>query len=180
MEVLRTETTIAMARYVRDFRDAERVWSYCAQCPRYGRVWACPPLDFDADAYLAPYTTMRIFATQIFFSSAQAAEAPTETAAVMERALEAAWDIELPRLMALEAATPGSRVFTGRCRLCRPAQCTRTEGKPCRHPDQMRHSLEALGFDLEKTSRELLGITLQWAAQGQLPPYLTLLTAIAT
>lgn len=180
--ILRTEATIEVAEYMRHYRDAARVQGYCKQCPNYNHVWGCPPFDFDEEAYLSGYATARIFASQIEFDAEMLERdySAEERKAVMTRAIDAAWDIELPRLYALEAATPGSLIFTGRCRLCRPAECARASGKPCRHPDRLRHSLESLGFDLEKTSRDLLGIPLQWASGHRLPPYITLITAIFT
>ncbi|MBQ7690615.1 MAG: DUF2284 domain-containing protein [Muribaculaceae bacterium] len=179
MEILRTQATLPMSQFLRDYRDAERVWGCCAACDNYGRLWSCPPLERDVDGWLVAYGSVCLFASQVFLTGCHARDAG-EAERVVQRALDAAWEIELPRLYALEAATAGSCVFTGRCRLCRPGACTRAEGKPCRHPDRLRYSLEALGFDLEKASRELLGITLQWATGSQLPRYLTLLTAIAT
>lgn len=173
--ILRTEATIGVADYIATYHDPERVLGYCRQCPNFGQVWCCPPFDFEVKAYLSGYTTARIFATKIELPHRPC---DIDTPALATRALDAAWAIELPRLYELESSTPGSRIFTGRCRLCRPASCTRAQGQPCRHSHKMRHSLEALGFDLERTSRELLGITLQWGAEGKPPPYLTLITAI--
>ena len=73
---------------------------------------------------------------------------------------------------------PGSRAFLfSRCRQCHPQPCTRPSGLPCRHPDRMRPSLEALGFNLARTADELLKMPLQWSSDEQLPDYLTLITA---
>lgn len=180
METCRTEATIAVADYIRDYRDVERVQGYCTQCTNYGRVWGCPPFDFDFDELIGGCTVARVFATKITFSEEMLSKTYTvdERKAVMAQAIDEACEVELPRLYALEVSTPGSVIFTGRCRLCRPKECARVSGLPCRHPEKMRHSLESVGFDLEKTSRELLGIPLQWASDGHLPAYITLITAI--
>ena len=58
-------------------------------------------------------------------------------------------------------------------------KCTRREGLPCRHPESIRPSLEALGFDIARTASELFGIPLQWGSPGTFPAYLTLISAIA-
>ena len=56
--------------------------------------------------------------------------------------------------------------------------CSRPDGMPCRHPRLMRCSLESWGFDLGRTTSELLGIDLEWSAKGKLPDSLTLVTAL--
>ena len=173
------EATISVSDFMSGFLDVERVQGYCAQCSNYGVVWGCPPFYFSTEDYLAGYATAHVFGTKIAFSDELLSQEMTidERKAVMTEALDAAWTEELPRLYTLEAAHPGSRIFTGRCRLCRPAPCSRASHQPCRHPDRLRHSLESLGFDLEKTAANLLGIPLQWGADGKMPPYLTLITA---
>ena len=50
----------------------------------------------------------------------------------------------------------------------------RPEAKPCRHPELVRPSLEACGFDIAHTTSELFGIELKWGTDGSLPEYLTL------
>lgn len=45
---------------------------------------------------------------------------------------------------------------------------------PCRHPELVRPSLEACGFDIGRTTSELFGIELKWGADGKMPEYLTL------
>ena len=51
---------------------------------------------------------------------------------------------------------------------------TRPLGLPCRHPELVRPSLEAYGFDISRTTNELFGIELLWGKDGMLPKYLTL------
>lgn len=48
----------------------------------------------------------------------------------------------------------------------------------CRHPDKVRPSLEAFGFDLMKTSENLLGIKMVWGMDGMMPEYLTLVCGV--
>ena len=52
------------------------------------------------------------------------------------------------------------------------------KNEPCRHPEQMRHSLESVGFDISKTASQLLGMELKWATGIELPEYLVLVTAL--
>lgn len=68
--------------------------------------------------------------------------------------------------------------FAGSCPYCDGAPCARIEGEPCRHPDKVRPSLEAYGFDVSLTVKELLGIEIKWSEQGLLPEYLTLVGGV--
>ena len=70
-----------------------------------------------------------------------------------------------------EKAHPGSELLSGgSCYKCAEG-CTRPGGAPCRHPDVLRYSIEALGGDVEKIARDLLGSPLLWAEPGELAPY---------
>lgn len=65
-------------------------------------------------------------------------------------------------------------------RLCRDVPLlprrkrTRPTGEPCRHPDKVRPSLEACGFDIGRTTTELFGMDLKWGTDGRIPEYLLL------
>ena len=69
--------------------------------------------------------------------------------------------------------------FAGTCRLCPPEHCTRRDSLPCRHLESIRPSLEALGFDVTRTTSGLFGIDLQWGRPDAPPACLTLLSALA-
>lgn len=74
----------------------------------------------------------------------------------------------------------GGRAFayTGSCLHCAEGSCTRMSGEPCRHPELVRPSLEACGFDIGRTASELFGIDLLWSSDGMIPEYLTLVCAL--
>ena len=180
MTTSKIEATIDAATYVAQYRDPERVQGYCAQCDNYGKVWSCPPLTSNGDACVTGFSQVHLFGIKVSFDHEmlQQVYSADERTRIIERAFDEVWADWLPALYEMEAANPGSRVFTGRCRLCRPQKCCRAQGKPCRHPDKMRHSLEAVGFDVVKTARELLGIELLWGDGKHLPPYVVLITAL--
>ena len=69
--------------------------------------------------------------------------------------------------------------FAGECLLCGDEKCTRPLGKPCRHPQKVRPSLEACGFDVNKIAEELLGIEIKWGHDNKMPEYLLLTCAFA-
>ena len=128
---------------------------YCRECGRYGNCWACPPYDFDETALLEQYTTISLLATVITPS-----EGVTLTPETADRIIRRDF-------------------FAGTCLLCPPEHCTRRKCLPCRHPESIRPSLEALGFDVTRTTSGLFGIELQWGRPDAPPACLTLLSALA-
>ena len=173
------EAVIAADEFIRRYRDIERIRQYCLQCPGYGKSWSCPPFDFDPATVTDGFTTVKVTGTTIEFDeqTRSACKTAKESAQVGREAMEEVWKWLLPQLYEQERQVPGSRCFTFRCVLC-PEGCTRPEGKPCRKPEMLRHSLESVGFDLEAVTRDLLGINLEWSTDGRLPKHITLITAL--
>lgn len=164
-----TTTTLPAGEYVARFRDAERIGGYCRTCPEYGRSWGCPPLGFDVEACLEGYASALLVATRITPSESGIPLSEAQRLILPERRrLEG-------RLLEMERLYGGrSFAYVGTCLHCPEGTCTRPDGKPCRHPELVRPSLEACGFDLARTTSELFGIELKWGRNGLLPDYLTL------
>jgi len=162
-------TTIPVAEYIGRFRDAERFLGFCRSCRNYGRSWGCPPFDFDAGPVLRHYRTALLVATRI---TPERAGLPMSAAAGMIRQER----IRLERrLLDMERRREGRAFsYVGTCLYCPGEDCTRPDGLPCRHPDLVRPSLEAFGFDIGRTVSELFGFDLRWSSDGRLPEYLTL------
>lgn len=173
------EVTVDAATLIDRYRDVERIGAYCKQCPAYGQSWGCPPFDFDPCTVSDGFKTVKLMGTTITFddTTREACTTPEMSAATGREAMEQVWKTVLPRLYEMEREVPGSRCFTFRCTLCAEG-CTRPQGLPCRHPELLRHSLESVGFDIVAMTRDLLGIDLEWSADGSLPRHLTLVTAL--
>ena len=171
VEVFHAE--IPMTQYISGFRDVGRFIGYCRECRNYGRRWGCPPYDFDTTAVLRRYSAVRLTAYKI--------QPPKP-----DMALEAAYDIIKPvrlvaekELLRLEKELGGMAFsFGGHCYYC-DSPCARESGQPCRHPDLVRPSLEAFGFDITKTLSELFGMEIVWIRDGRIPEYLTLVAGVA-
>lgn len=172
------QVTIAASELIARYRDVERIGAFCLQCPGYGKTWCCPPFDFDPCTVSDGFKTATVMGTTIEFDEQTRAACKTaeESSAMGREAMAQVWKTILPRLYEMERENPDSRCFTFRCSLC-PEGCTRPEGKPCRHPDKMRHSLESVGFDIVAMTRDLLDIDLKWSSDGSLPKRLTIVTA---
>lgn len=155
--------------YIARFRDADRIGGYCRTCPNYGRSWGCPPFGFDMEEYLSGYATALITATKI---SPEESGIPVSQACRLIRPERQRLE---GKLLEMERRFEGrSFAYVGTCLYCPEGSCTRPDGNPCRHPELVRPSLEACGFDIGKTTAELFGIELQWSTDGSLPAYLTL------
>lgn len=156
-------------RLHRRFRDAERIGAYCRSCPNYGRSWGCPPFGFSVEEYLAGYDSVLLVATKI---TPRIRNLPIAEAAAMIRPERIRLE---SRLLGMERLYGGrSFAYVGSCLYCPEGACTRPDGKPCRHPEWVRPSLEACGFDIGRTTSELFGLELKWGVGGRMPEYLIL------
>lgn len=176
-------TEIPANQYIQDYRDAGKFIVFCRQCERYGNCWSCPPFDLDADAYLAGYAKAYLIGTKIIFDEKSSRDVNN---AHNNKELMHSVVVEVRRksdeqLLLLEQAYPDSKVFfAGACIRCALGNCMRIAGKPCVNPEKVRPSLESLGFDIGKTSSELLQIELKWSKDGSLPEYLVLVSGFFT
>lgn len=74
------------------------------------------------------------------------------------------------RLLEMERQYGGrSFAYVGTCIHCPEGSCTRPEGQARRHPELVRPSLEACGFDVARTASELFGIEMKWGAEAACP-----------
>ena len=169
--------------YIRGYRDEKMFLPFCEQCPQYGKRWSCPPYGFDTSEYISHYKYVFIIGTKISFDEQlrKSCTSQDESNRITREALEGACRVMAKKHLELEKRYPNSLSFVGaRCFLCEPEPCARLSDEPCRHPDEMRHALESIGFDIGKTTQQLLDIELQWGKGGRLPQYTTLVTALFT
>ncbi len=167
---------LELKEYIKNYRDVERFISFCKACDGYGKTWACPP--FEVAPPLEEYKYITIVGSKIY-NSEQEFSSPEE----MRHAVRQIFDISRlaldDMLLEIEAHYPTTRtLFPGSCRRCPAGECTRLQSKPCIMPEKMRPSLEALGFDLGRTTSEILGIELKWGSGNELPPYYTLVYGV--
>lgn len=163
---------IPVADYIAGYRDADKFIRFCRECPSYGASWGCPPFEFDADAELRRYESAVIYATKIVPAR------PLLLSEVQDFIRPERLKIER-RLLELERETGGRAfAYVGRCLYCGDKPCARLKKLPCRHPEKVRPSLEAFGFDIALTLGRLFGIELKWGHNGCAPDYLVLVSTL--
>ena len=164
--------TVPLAEFRRDLVDVPRFLGYCQDCPNCGRYWSCPPFTFDPAALWARYDRLLLFVRRVAFPKGRLF--PGERRAFERTELPKIKGDMARELLALEAAHPGSlALFPGRCDGC--PVCARVAGEPCRTPDRMRYSIEALGGDCGGALETYFGEKLQWAQGNRLPAQLSFL-----
>lgn len=161
------------ATYIADFRMANYFMQFCRECGNYGHRYGCPPFDYDPLSVIAPYQKVRIIGVKIVPNDGNL---PLSVANTLMLPVIRELNEEL---LALEKSLGGMAFgFAGSCPYCGEIPCARIDGEPCRHPDKVRPSLEAFGFDMGKTASDLLGLEIKWSHDGRIPEYLTLVCGV--
>ena len=160
---------ISVEDYIAGFCDSEKFLNLCKECPNFGNSWGCPPFDYDQKDYMRQWKYVHLLAVKIIPEEKGLPLSESQAFIRPER-------IRIERMqLGWERRYRGrSFAYVGKCLYC--SSCTRPSGAPCRHPELVRPSLEAFGFDIEKTLSELFNIELLWGKNNTLPPYLTLVS----
>lgn len=162
------------------YRDADKFITYCKQCKRYDRCWSCPPFHFDTFEYISAYKTAFIIGTKIVPDTSTMKES-TQDNSLGYRMIGDVREVLDSKLLKMETLLPGSKAFfAGTCQICPHEKCKRIVSKPCIAPERVRPPLEAFGFDVVKTSSQILGIEMKWGQKGGFPEYFTLVSGFFT
>jgi len=158
-------------QFVARYRDTKRFAECCRACPSFGRSWCCPPFEPASTEWFGTYARVMLVATVIRPSDSSLPISSAQQLMLPERQR-----IER-RLLGLEQQYGGrSAACVGECLYCPAEGCSRSLGQPCRHPELLRPSLEAYGFDLVRGVEELFGRPLLWSTDGLMPEYLILVS----
>ena len=143
--------------------DPNRIEGYCKDCPNYGKLWSCPPFDFDVRIAFEGRENLIV--------NAWAFETYNLSDDAIERInMETVYEMNY-LILEEEKKEKGSFAFyADSCVICGENSCTRSQNKPCRHIDIMRYPLEAFGIDVNTLLNDLFGLKLIWAEQGKKYP----------
>ena len=176
----RHEASIPVSDYIQGYVDIPTFLVACQACPNYGKVWSCPPYDFDVLQYWKGYTTLHLLASKITFDEDVLAReySKEELAAITNEVLPKEKQQLSEELFLLEKEYPGSvSLSAGSCTLCKNG-CAKKEGLPCRYPETMRYSIESLGGNVGLTIEKLMGVKLEWMEEGRLPHHFVLVSGL--
>ncbi len=144
------------------FADIRGVMKSCAECPRFGNSWSCPPDVPNIYRYLWKYDKADLIVAKVVYPE----KLCQGNFADLFTAREKYYDGERRKLqltlLEMEKKIPGS-YSVSTCLIC--DTCARSEGLPCRHPDMMRYSMTTLGFDFSKLMKEYFDIELTWSGE---------------
>lgn len=175
----RYEAKVAVDHYIKEYVDVEGFLEACRKCPNYSNVWSCPPYDFDVIKYWEQFNVLELTAIKIIFDANYAGKqfSPEELEKITRSSI---WEVKqqlTQELYEREKVAPGSvSLSAGSCSLCK--SCTRSEGKLCRHPEDMRFSIESLGGNVGLTTEKIMGIELEWVQEGRLPNHFVLVCGL--
>ena len=171
------ENEVPVDEYLEACVDVPEFLAYCKQCGNYGKVWSCPEFSFDPMDYWRKYDTLKIIGLKIIVPE----ELRTRNYDEQERnllfqELLQGYKKQLDeRILKEEQRIEGSRALSGgSCLYCQPEDCSRIQGEPCRQPDKMRYSIEALGGNVGLTVTKYLHQELEWMEEGKLPSHFIL------
>lgn len=173
------------AQYIAGYHNPDKVEPFCRACPNYGRCWTCPPFIHDEPMRIKQYEWVLVLGAKITPDQElrNSPDSAAERNALAHRLITQTWlqNVE-PLMRSLENAHADSMLLCGffACPAQCAKHCARIDGKPCRHPQLMRPSLEAYGFDVALTTSQLLELELLWGTDNALPRYTTLVTALFT
>ena len=163
----RFEKETDIVSYIDGYVNVEEFLPRCMECGSYGRVWSCPPFQFDPMELWRSYRRILIQGYRLSFGEDRTKETMTE----------ALWKVKehlSEELFVQEREFPGSLALSaGSCQLCEG--CTRPEGVSCRDKERMRYSIESLGGDCGGALEKYFGEILQWAHGNRLPEQIILL-----
>lgn len=179
--VTRHTAEISVSDYLEGYVDIPTFLEACTRCPNYGKVWSCPPYDFDVDSYWKNYQKLHLLASKIVFDEELLSRTWTqeEQTELLNRVLPVEKQKLTEELLKAEQEYPGSiSLSAGSCQSCKT--CTRPSQMPCCHPDTMRYSIESLGGNVGLTLQKLMGLKLEWMEEGKLPHHFVLVCGLLT
>ncbi|WWD83863.1 hypothetical protein TEGL_22790 [Terrisporobacter glycolicus ATCC 14880 = DSM 1288] len=155
-----------------DYIDVDTFLECCKQCPNYDTRWSCPPYDFDVIDYWKNYKYLHVLGYKITFDEDVVLKTygEEELNLFIKELFRKQMEFFYEKSKYLEEKYEDSvSLAWGKCYKC--DECTRKQSKKCRYENDMRYSIESLGGNVDKLSKDLFNIELKWAQRGKLPQY---------
>ena len=163
-------TRIIDLKELYNYYEPLKVEGFCRSCPNYGRIWSCPPHEFDPCSYLEPYKFVMIIGEKIFLQEDISKEE-------LNQHFQSARRVFGNFLISLAEKEENLEVLiAGNCFLCNV--CQREANLSCIYQERLKYSLESIGFLVSGITRDILDIELEWPSADKNPEFLLMVGAV--
>ncbi|MFX1409732.1 MAG: DUF2284 domain-containing protein [Promethearchaeota archaeon] len=150
-----------------------KVQTYCVnpnfKCPNFGHSWACPPeapyLEEEVSKYQKFFLIYVKFNLRDYYKKVKEkfpkrSEESIKNAFLMKEFLRDKLEQEIVNFIEEMHSLYKKRLilWDDFCRVCyneKDKACNYDSGNPCRYPNKIRYSMEAVGIDVTKTVKNL-------------------------
>lgn len=145
-------------------------------CINYNKKWSCPPyspsfLSYSNDFNICLLILMSCPLSQFNYVKTEYMKVKTSNSILKSQSNR------LSKF--LENELSGKMLSNGSCRLCKPCSKKVSSGD-CKHPEQIRFSLESLGLNVQSISQDFFSHDLQWYQSKLCPEYSTVMSGVLT
>lgn len=174
--------TASTKEYLEYYVDTEKFIKYCKECPNYGKIWSCPEYDFKPEELWRKYEWLQVYACVITpdYESMKELSHEEKSSEIMKILHEERQKLDKMISEAEQAEEGSLGLYAGSCVICGKENCSRIEGKSCKHPEKMHYSIESLGGDITATLEDIVGVEIKWEKDGNFPEYYTLTCGLLT
>ncbi|MFX0018805.1 MAG: DUF2284 domain-containing protein [Promethearchaeota archaeon] len=155
-----------------------KVQTYCNnprfRCPNYSHSWACPPeapymesevSQFDRFFLIYYIFNLKKYIQQIKLMNPQKSEDSIRKSFYRKDIIRDNLEKEIWNFLDTYQEYYDDKLilWDGYCRLCYKENkiCTYVQNIPCRYPNKIRYSMEAVGIDVDKTVKNI-NIKIEW------------------
>lgn len=150
-KVINLKAKVCKNTDVNKYMDFDYFTGLCKNgCPHYNLSYTCPPNSPKYTDYTKDFENTLVIA---MYTDVNEENSISDIHPYLRRILS---DMLIP----IEKEFNGLLTDGGRCRYCE--KCTYVDNLPCRFPDKIRFSMEAMGIDLDKVCREVLNHKIVW------------------
>ncbi len=140
----------------------KRVQRLCSnphyRCPNYDRSWGCPPAAPYMEEGVSRYEHHLLIYVETALEGQDYQKANIRLKQEFEREMLATAKV------LKEQSTEIMLLWSGHCNLCYTRMekiCSYRSNQPCRFPEEIRYSMEAVGINVDATVKHV-GIDLEW------------------
>ncbi len=161
------------SKYILQYEELKKFKELCKEgCPNYKMKWSCPPYspyyhDISKKYDFLTVCILTVQLDQFNYINKDYLKVKAANSILKSRA---------EKMLRAKVFMNDKGISTGSCRMCKPCRCKRNE--PCRHPDKVMYSFEALGIHVSSMIEDLFDFKLQWYSKKQLPEYTSVVVGL--